>query len=79
MPKTLISSGLNFLVCDSRNQNQQTEMIKKGKAITERRKWAFPGQAVASPFFQKGPRLTFSAIYFHGKFPNYVKLTKETV
>ena len=36
-----ISSGLCFLVCDNRNQNQQTEMLKKGaNSISETRKWA---------------------------------------
>ena len=36
-----IIPGLSFLVCDNRNQNQQTEMLKKGvNATTETRKWA---------------------------------------
>ena len=36
-----ISPGLHFLVCDKRNQNQQTEMFKKGVDSTiETRKWA---------------------------------------
>ena len=36
-----ISHGLRFLVCDSRNQNQQTEMLKKGvNSITETGYWA---------------------------------------
>ena len=36
-----ISSGLRFLVCDNQNQNQQTEMLKKGvNSANETRKWA---------------------------------------
>ena len=36
-----ISFGFRFLVCDNRNQNQQTEMLKKGvNSTTETRKWA---------------------------------------
>ena len=35
------SSGLRFIVCDNRNQNQQTEMLKKGvNSTTKTRKWA---------------------------------------
>ena len=38
---TPISPGFHFLVYDSQNQNQQTEMLKKDvKSTTETRKWA---------------------------------------
>ena len=36
-----IASDLCFLVCNNQNQNQQTEMLKKGVNLTtETRKWA---------------------------------------
>ena len=74
---TPISSGLRFLVCDNRNQNQQTEMLKKGvNSTTEKRKWASAtlvwslnplDKLCVVHSFKRTPPPPPSLTYFHSK------------
>ena len=78
-----ISSGLHFLVCDNRNQNQHTEMLKKGvNSTTETRKWAsatlvwslkpLHKLCVVHSFKRTTPFLPL-ALNFMASFPRYQK------
>ena len=76
-----ISSGLCFLVCN--NQNQQTEMLKKGvNSTTETRKWASatlvwslnPWISCAWSILSKGPPLPLPpSPIFMASLPRYQK------